>query len=43
MWRLFKVLIVLAVLGIIALAAFAYLGDIEPEPRETRVPVLLEP
>lgn len=42
MWRLLKVLGVIAILGAIALAGYAYLGDIEPERRETRVPVQLE-
>ena len=45
MWRLIKVLLALAVLGVLALVAFAYLGpvfmadDFAPPLREVSTPV----
>lgn len=42
MWRLFKLVLVLAVVGAAALAGYAYLGDMSPEQREMRVPVPLD-
>lgn len=41
MLRLFKLLIVLMILGIIGVAGYAYLGDMSPNPTQTRVPVEL--
>lgn len=41
MFRLIKVLVVLALLGFGALVGFAYLGDLDPQSREMRVPVTL--
>lgn len=42
MFRLFKFVAVLAVLGFVALAGFAYLGDLSPDRQERRVPVALD-
>ncbi|WP_195759868.1 hypothetical protein [Paracoccus sp. S-4012] len=39
--RLLKVLVVLVVLAVAGLAGYAYLGDMAPERRETRVPITL--
>ena len=39
MLRLLKVLVVLAALALAGLAAYAYLGDMEVETGERRVPV----
>lgn len=39
MLRLFKVLIVLVILALAGLAGYAYLGDMEAETDERRVPV----
>jgi hypothetical protein len=39
--RLFRAILVLAVLGGFGLVGYAYLGDIAPEPRDIRVPVTL--
>ncbi len=41
MFRLIKVLFFLAILGFIALSAYAYVGLKPPVPQETRVPVTL--
>ncbi|EAR51576.1 hypothetical protein OG2516_01616 [Oceanicola granulosus HTCC2516] len=46
-WRLFKFLFILVVLGVIALVAYAYVGpiffpqDFEPPQREIVLPVTL--
>ena len=37
--RLLKVLVALILLGIIALAGYAYFGDMEPAQTEIRVPL----
>lgn len=42
MGRLFKVLLVLLVLGFLALTGYAYLGDLSPERTEVRQPVTLD-
>ncbi|MCX7888261.1 MAG: hypothetical protein N2422_00840 [Rhodobacteraceae bacterium] len=41
MARLIKALFLLAVLALVGLAGFAYLGDLEPEQTEVRQPVTL--
>ncbi len=41
MGRVIKLLVVLAILGFVGLSAYAYLGDMTPEPREIRLPVTL--
>ncbi|PIE07250.1 MAG: hypothetical protein CSA74_07635 [Rhodobacterales bacterium] len=40
--RLIKFLLGLAVLGAIGLAAFAYVGDLAPEPRDETLTVILD-
>lgn len=42
MVRLLKLVVVLAVVGFVGLAGYAYLGDLTPEPQETRQPVTLD-
>lgn len=42
MWRLIKVVLFLLVIGFVALAGYAYLADLEPEPHEIRTPVILD-
>jgi len=42
MARLFKLVVVLVVLGFGALAGYAYLGDLAPSPQEIRQPVTLD-
>jgi predicted negative regulator of RcsB-dependent stress response len=42
MIRILKVLVVLAVLGFVALAGYAYFGDLSPEETEVTVPVTLD-
>ena len=39
--RIFKVLLLLVVLGFIGLTGFAYLGDLTPDQSEVREPVEL--
>jgi len=34
-----KILVILALIGGLALVGFAYVGDMDPEPREVTVPV----
>jgi hypothetical protein len=41
MGRLFKALIVLAIIGFVGLTAFAYLGDLTPAQTEVKKPVVL--
>ena len=41
MGRLFKALIVLAIIGLAGLTAFAYLGDLSPSQTEVTKPVVL--
>lgn len=41
MGRIFKALLVLAVLGFIGLTGYAYLGDLSPAQGEVKVPVTL--
>jgi hypothetical protein len=42
MLRLFKALIFLAVLGLVALTGFAYFGDLTPERTDVRQPVTFD-
>lgn len=41
MGRLFRIILYLAIIGLIGLAAFAYLGDLSPDRSEIRIPVEL--
>ncbi len=41
MGRVIKLVVMLAVLGFVGLAGFAYLADMAPAPREIRLPVTL--
>lgn len=41
MGRIIKALLVLALLGLLGLTAFAYFGDISPDRAEVKVPVTL--
>lgn len=41
MGRIFKALVVLVVLGLVGLTAFAYLADLRPAQTEIKVPVIL--
>lgn len=41
MGRIFKALVVLVVLGLVGLTAFAYLADLSPAQTEIKVPVIL--
>ncbi|WP_395540145.1 hypothetical protein [Neotabrizicola sp. sgz301269] len=41
MGRIFKALIVLAIIGFAGLTAFAYLGDLTPAQNEVKKPVVL--
>lgn len=41
MTRLLKLVFVLALLGLIGLSGYAYLGDLSPAPQEMRQPVTL--
>lgn len=41
MGRIFKAVLVLAILGFVALTGFAYLGDLRPQQGEVKVPVTL--
>jgi hypothetical protein len=40
-WRLVKLVILLAFIGFIGLTAYAYFGDLSPEQREVTQPVNL--
>jgi hypothetical protein len=42
MGRLFKALILLVLLGLVALAAYAYFGDMDPPLGEVTQPVTLD-
>lgn len=42
MGRIIKLLLLLAVLGFVGLAGYAYFGLPDPEPREISVPVTLD-
>ncbi len=42
MGRIIKGIAVLALLGFVGLAGYAYLGDLAPAPQEIRVPVTLD-
>lgn len=42
MVRLLKLVVVLGVLGFVALAGYAYLGDLTPVPQDVRQPVTLD-
>ncbi|RAZ83377.1 hypothetical protein [Cereibacter johrii] len=41
MWRIFKALLVLVVVGLIALTGYAYLADLSPLQTEVTKPVML--
>ncbi len=41
MWRIIKGLVVVLLLGVAGLSAYAYLADLRPEQSEIRVPVTL--
>lgn len=40
-WRIVKLLVVLAVLGFIGLTGYAYLADLSPIQQQVTVPVIL--
>lgn len=40
-WRLIKLLVVLAILGFMGLTGYAYLADLSPEQQQVTVPVTL--
>lgn len=42
MWRIIKALVFLTIIGFIALAGFAYLGDLTPERQQKSEPVMLD-
>ncbi len=42
MWRLFKLMFLLAFLGFAGLAGYAYLGDLSPAQRPITQPVTLD-
>jgi hypothetical protein len=42
MVRLFKALVILAILGFVALTGYAYLGNYGPDPYEINQPVTLD-
>ncbi len=42
MGRIIKAVLVLGVLGFVALAGYAYLGDLTPDQREVTKPVVLD-
>lgn len=42
MARLFKLVVILGLLGFCGLVGYAYLGDLEPAPSEIRQPVSLD-
>ncbi|KAF0675196.1 hypothetical protein [Profundibacterium mesophilum] len=42
MFRLIKLLLFLAIVGFLALVAYAYLGDLEPDRSEVVQPVTLD-
>ena len=42
MWRLVKLMLLLAVLGFLGLIGYAYFGDLSPEQREVTQPVTLD-
>lgn len=42
LWRLIKLVLILAVLGFIGLSGYAYLGDLSPEQRAVTQPVTLD-
>lgn len=42
MGRIIKAVLVLAILGLAGLTAFAYFGELQPEQSETRKPVVLD-
>ncbi len=42
MGRIFKALVVLAILGFVALTGYAYLADLRPEQGEVTKPVVLD-
>lgn len=42
MWRLVKLMLLLAVLGFLGLVGYAYFGDLSPQQREVTQPVTLD-
>jgi hypothetical protein len=42
LWRLIKLVLVLAVFGFFGLAGYAYLGDLSPQQRAVTQPVTLD-
>jgi hypothetical protein len=42
MWRVVKLMLLLAVLGFLGLVGYAYFGDLSPEQREVTQPVTLD-
>ena len=42
MLRIAKLLVILLILGFIGLLGYAYLGDLTPEQKEIRKPVVLD-
>jgi hypothetical protein len=41
MGRIFKILLGLVILGLVAVIAFGYIGDLSPTQEEQRIPVSL--
>lgn len=42
MLRILKIILLLAIIGFVGLAGYAYLGDMAPERSEVRTPVELD-
>ncbi|WP_264473548.1 hypothetical protein [Rhodobacter sp. Har01] len=42
MGRIFKALVLLAIIGFVGLTGFAYLGDLSPDQQEVKKPVVLD-
>lgn len=42
MWRLLRGLVYLAILGALAVAGYAFVGDLSPDRTEVRRPVVLD-
>lgn len=40
--RILKILLFLGVMGFVFLAAYAYIGDLSPDPQPVRLPVALD-
>ncbi|MBK5926963.1 hypothetical protein [Rhodobaculum claviforme] len=41
-WRLLRGLVYLAILGVLAVAGYAFMGDLSPDQAEVRRPVVLD-